>query len=114
MTRLSARKTLTRSQRARVFETHSGVCYLCGLRIRVGERWHVEHPQALGLGGADEPANQRPAHVVCHQDKTSVEKSRMAKADRAKWFHLGIRKPNRRPMSGWRKFDGTPVRNPRT
>ena len=110
------RKHLTRSQRAGIFEAHSGICHLCGLRIQAGERWELEHIQALGLGGADDVANMAPAHVRCHQGKTNGEKTTMAKADRQKWFHMGIRKPPSRWLpgskaSGWKhKLTGGWVR----
>lgn len=101
------RKPLTRSQRAKLFETNGGLCHLCLLRIQAGERWDVEHIQALGLGGTDDITNMKPAHVKCHQGKTSGEQTIMAKADRQKWFHMGIKRP--RSIRAWRKFNGEPV-----
>ncbi len=110
---MSARRSLSRLARIRVFDAAKGVCHLCETKIHVGEGWEVEHVRALSLGGADDETNMRPAHVACHRIKTSEEAPRKAKADRVRANHLGIRKPTSRPIpgskaSGLRKrFDGS-------
>ncbi len=99
---MSARRSLSRLARIRVFDAAGGVCHLCGQKIHVGERWDVEHVRALSLGGADDESNMRPAHYACHKIKSAEEAPRKAKADRQRAAHLGIRKPSSRPIPGSR------------
>lgn len=110
------RKSLSRSQRVRVFDSAAGVCHLCGQRIQVGQPWDVEHVKPLHMGGADEPSNMRPAHVHCHRIKTSGEATIRAKTDRVRAKHIGAKRQATRPMpcsrttNFKRRFDGTVVR----
>lgn len=105
------RKPMPESRRLRIWEAHKGVCVLCGLKIDgVREKWIIEHPRALGLGGADDDSNAAPAHETCRRIKDKDDVSRIAKAKRQKAKHLGIR--NRSVMPGsrdskWKKpFNG--------
>ena len=108
------RRPMTSTRRLRILEANDRVCHLCGGSIDpVRERWDVEHPQALGLGGSDDDDALRPAHVLCHKSKTADDQGRMAKADRQRAKHMGAQKKKSRPMDGsresrWRKrMDGT-------
>lgn len=102
---MTKRRSLSRLARVRIFDAAGGVCHLCKTKITVGERWDVEHVRALSLGGADDEANMRPAHVDCHRIKTSEEAPRKAKADRQRAAHLGIKKNATRRMPFGRDSD---------
>lgn len=98
------RKAMSPTRRLRIFEQHGGVCVLCGNKIDgVREKWIVEHPRALGLGGADDDAtNTGPAHETCRREKDPVDMRAIAKAKRQKIKHLGIKPKSR----GFQKPEG--------
>jgi 5-methylcytosine-specific restriction endonuclease McrA len=110
------RKRLTTSQRVEIFTSTGGVCHICGGRISGGQAWEVEHVIPLALGGLDKPQNMRPAHPICHREKTSVDAGDTARAKRREAKHIGAKAPSRRPMPGSRasrfkkRMDGTVVR----
>jgi 5-methylcytosine-specific restriction endonuclease McrA len=93
------RKSLTRNQRAELFLEHRGICHLCGTRIQAerGEAWEVEHVDAREISGRDDASNLRPAHIKCHKVKTAQDKAIIAKCNRIRNRHLGIKKPSRFP-----------------
>lgn len=103
------RKSLTRNQRAELFLEHGGICHICKCRIHAerGERWEVEHVEAREISGRDDWGNLRPAHVKCHKVKTAEDKRVIAKCNRIRNRHLGIR-PSRK-MTQWRRFNGERV-----
>ncbi len=88
----------------RVFEKYNGVCYLSGVKIRPGDKWEIEHVQALCNGGEHREENMAPALVGAHKAKTAADRAIKAKNDRVRKRHLGIKKP--RTMTRWRKFNG--------
>lgn len=92
---MTKRKTLSRNQRARLFLEHGGVCHICGTLIKPqrGEKWEVEHVEALEISGRDDWENLRPAHVKCHKTKTAEDVKVIAKCNRRRAKHLGIAKP---------------------
>jgi 5-methylcytosine-specific restriction endonuclease McrA len=96
------RKSLTPTQRLKLFEEHKGICCLCGLKIEAGAAWIDEHMKALGLGGSNDLLNRRPVHVACAQSKTfgkDGDNARIAKAKRQKMKHLGIERPKQKIQS---------------
>ena len=103
------RKPLTRNQRAELFLAHGGVCHLCKTRIKPehGETWEVEHVLALEISGRDGIENLRPAHIACHKIKTASDRKMIAKSNRIRARHLGVKKSGRKIP--YRKFDGTPI-----
>lgn len=98
---------MTPSRRLRIFENHKGVCVTCGLPIKVGEAWFVEHIRALELGGEDVDANCGPAHQInCKSVKDADDHHRAAKAKRVKQRHIGITAPKQKIQSaGFPKRD---------
>jgi 5-methylcytosine-specific restriction endonuclease McrA len=113
---MTARRSLTSKERLRLFALHDERCHLCGGRIGVGEAWEVEHVIPLAMGGADDDANRKPAHVKCHRAKTTDDAANIAKAKRREAKHLGARPRPKRPIpgskaSGWKKpLNGPAVR----
>lgn len=96
---MTERKKLTRKERAGVFERDNGVCYLCGLKVRPGEDWDVEHEIALGAGGKDDASNWRVAHRgKCHKDKTKQDAKVIAKTNRMYHKHIGGRPEAKRKI----------------
>ena len=76
------RKKISRRESARLFLLHNGICANCGRQIRPGEKWFVEHVDALVLGGADNDANRRPAHLKCKAGKDASDAAARARRDR--------------------------------
>lgn len=107
------RRSLTPSQRLKLFEAYGGLCWLCGRKIEAGERWRDEHLRALGLGGTNDFGNRAPVHEKCAALKDADDLPRISKAKRSKRAHLGIRKPSSMPgsrQSKWkRKVSGEVV-----
>lgn len=107
------RKSLSRKQRAAMFEKSGGTCCLCSLPIDPEGRWRAEHVKPLWLGGTNAKRNLGPAHVACAIAKDKREAPVRAKMKRQRKKNRGWRKPQLRPMigtiaSGWkRRFDGT-------
>ena len=64
---------MTQLQRAKLLETHNGICYRCNLPIDKSRKWIDEHVKALGLGGSNDLDNRRPVHWECAEIKTLTE-----------------------------------------
>lgn len=95
------RVAITPKRRAEVFRDAGGVCHLCKRKIAEGEPWDVEHPRALGLGGADDATNWKPAHRDCHAGKSKQDIRIMRKADRQMKSHTGVKR-TKNPLPGSR------------
>ena len=98
--------------RLRILDRYIGICAECRRPLRSG---HTEFDHIISLinGGGHREFNLQPlCNIPCHKEKTRQDVAVKSKnyARRAK--HVGIRKA-KHPISGWRKFDGTPVRNPK-
>src|SRR3990167_6422058 len=97
--RYPPRRALTAKTRLRLFTLHGGTCHLCGGRIDgTREAWEIEHGVPLAMGGTDDDANRKPAHVKCHKAKTADDLGRLAKAKRAEARHVGAKPRAGRPM----------------
>jgi 5-methylcytosine-specific restriction endonuclease McrA len=93
------RKVLTPTQRLKLFEQHRGVCGICGVYIRAGDRWIAEHLTPLALGGTNDLSNLAPVHEKCAALKTKDDMKRAAKAKAQKRAHLGIKPQGPRIVS---------------
>lgn len=76
------RRKMTRSRRVKIFLAANGICCVCGVQIRDGEQWDIEHPDALALGGSDDDSALRPVHFRCHKIKSKRDAGAKAKRDR--------------------------------
>lgn len=76
--------------RLRVFERYKGICYLSGRKILAGDKWEIEHPQALINGGENRESNMAPALVEPHKRKTAEDVKQKSKDFRVRKKHLGI------------------------
>lgn len=108
---MTARIRLSIRKRAELFHDHNGICGICHGKISVGEAWDADHEIPLEMGGADDVTNMRPVHVKCHRMKTRGDVAAIAKSNRVRARHMGIRRSPK--FRGHRKFDGTIVWNPR-
>ena len=92
--------------RLRIFEHHSGHCFLTGRIIRAGEQWDLDHRVALVNGGQHRESNLVPVLTVHHRLKTKKDVAEKSMVARKRKKHLGIRKPSRFPgakTSRWKK-----------
>lgn len=105
------RRSLSTKARVEFFLSRKGECAGCGMKCDRG--WELDHVVALALGGDDEPSNWQVLCLPCHRAKSrGADVPAIARAKRRQAKHvLGIRKPS--SFKGWKRFDGTPVRNPR-
>ncbi len=111
------RRSLSKSQRLDVLHAAGGLCHICGevINLARGDKMEVEHVIPLGLGGADDVTNWRPAHAACHRHKTKGDVKVIAKAKRVKAKHEGQFRPSRHIVPGSKaspfkkKPDGTVI-----
>jgi len=109
------RKTLSAKIRLQIFQTHKGLCHICGGKVNVGESWDVEHVIPFAMGGEDNETNWAVAHVKCHRTKTVQDVAEIAKAKRREARHRGSHQ-SRTPLPFGKKsklkkkMDGTIVR----
>lgn len=96
----TARRKMTKARAARIFLRENGICCICGVQIRPGEAYEIEHPDALALGGSDDDADLKPVHYRCHKIKSKRDAGQKAKRDRivtagfkGKPKSRGLRKP---------------------
>ena len=106
---MTSRKPLSPMRKLALFERECGVCHICGLKIRVGELWDVEHVIPLALLGEDTEANMKPAHRLCHQVKTVADASSWSKAKRMAAKHVGIKKQSKWQTKFKKKVNGEVV-----
>lgn len=111
----SKRGGMTEARIARIFLACGGKCSLCGLPIRDGDKFDIEHPDPLWAGGSDDDAALRLAHVRCHAGKTGTEaKQRAARNATIARGYVGAGS-SRKPFPGskrdrWKKrMDGSVV-----
>lgn len=110
------RRSMSTTRRTKIFQQAGGLCHICGSRIDgTRERWEVEHPIPIAMGGSDDDADLRPAHVSCHARKTKADATAIAKAKRIASKHSGAHRPRSTfataRSGGWRKpINGNAVR----
>ena len=75
--------------RIRLFERCGGVCALTGRKLGPGE-WDVDHIKPLADGGEHREGNLQIVWRPKHREKTAVENSNRAKADRIWAKHNGV------------------------
>ena len=108
------RRSISKKERAEIFNARNGKCHICGQKIHPQEKWDIEHIIPLALGGEDGGDNLDLAHQSCHRDKTKTDVGRLAKAKRQAAYHNG-KKLSKTPLpcgksSKWkRKLNGSLV-----
>lgn len=100
------RRRMSRARAARIFLRENGRCYVCGIKLRIGvDKYQIEHPEALSLGGSDDDAALRVICNDCHKPKTAIDAKAKAKRDRlvtASWQPEGGRR-SRFQSAGFRR-----------
>jgi 5-methylcytosine-specific restriction endonuclease McrA len=77
------RRKMTQARAASIFLREQGRCYLCLKQLRLGvDKYEIEHPKALSLGGSDDDADLRVVCTDCHPPKTKADAGAKAKRDR--------------------------------
>jgi 5-methylcytosine-specific restriction endonuclease McrA len=94
----------------RVFERADCCCAWCGVRIFVLDLV-LDHKIAIINGGENRESNLQPLHTWCHKRKTVLDVLEKKKAYRKRKKHVLGGKY--RSITGWRRFDGSPVHKPR-
>lgn len=87
------RRRMTKARAAKIWLREQGCCYVCQRKLRVGvDKYQIEHPDALILGGSDDDADLRVICDECHKAKTAADAAARAERDR----HV---------TSGWQRED---------
>ena len=77
--------------KVRVFESNGGRCHWTGRKIRPGDRWDVDHVQALINGGENRESNLAPIlRDKAHKEKTDRDLAEKSKVARIRAKHLGV------------------------
>jgi 5-methylcytosine-specific restriction enzyme A len=97
--------------RIRVCDRDGWKCCGCGRSMWEGTRINTDHKIALANGGQNRESNLQTLCDWCHKEKTAEDVAQKSRTYRSKERRARIRK-TKQPIRGWRKFDGTPVRNP--
>lgn len=109
---VSPRAAIPNRVKLRIFERHEGKCAACTRQLRPGH-WDIDHIVALINGGRHAESNLQPlCKSPCHSDKTRGDVTEKSTSYKRRAKHYGVRKA-KQPIAGWRRFDGTPVRNPK-
>lgn len=115
---MSKRPSVSRTERARLFNLHGGICHFCKGKIDgVRERWELSHVIERKLleddpERADSDENRQPAHYKCHRGYTYEEGNPMvARVERKRAKHLGIypKSPFKLQGRGFQKWQPTPT-----
>lgn len=93
--------------RVRVFEAKGGRCHRCTRKIGPGDKWTLEHVNALINGGENRESNLDITCEWCLPGKNAEDVREKSIVARKKAKHIGAKKP-KRPWSKYRKrMDGT-------
>jgi 5-methylcytosine-specific restriction endonuclease McrA len=93
--------------RLRIVRRFGGQCPKCTRSLK-HVAWDCDHIVALTNGGENRESNLQPLCASpCHSNKTKSDRRQKGKTDHALRSQYGIKKP--RTITGWRRFDGTPV-----
>jgi 5-methylcytosine-specific restriction endonuclease McrA len=85
--------------RLRLWERCGGTCALTGRKLGPGE-WDIDHKKPLADGGEHREANLQIVWRPKHREKTAVENSDRAKADRIFAKHHNQWPKSKRPLKG--------------
>lgn len=104
----TTRSKMTKARAAKIFLARNGVCWNCRHQIRDGEKWTVEHPDALALGGSDNDADLWPIHATkCVKEKNAKDAAAIAKRNRI--VTAGYARPSLQPAPSGKGEGMTPM-----
>lgn len=80
-------------------------------RCRCGSTTNLEfhHEKACTYGGGADIENCIVLCRACHRRITKWQRAQIAKSNRIRAKHLGLKPASRRGFVGWRKMNGDPV-----
>jgi len=105
------RREFSGSTKWQAFANANGRCVRCTAKLYPGNV-EYDHEIPCELGGDNSQSNCLVLCRACHATKTfKSDIPTIAKCKRVARRHAGIRKP--RTIIGWRRFNGTVVRQPR-
>lgn len=114
------RSKMSKPRAVKIFLARNGMCCLCHVQISQSERWFIEHPHSLALGGSDTDDELWPAHYSCKATKDAQDAAEKASRDGAiasNWMKDDRpAKAKGRPMAGTKAsglkkgFDGRVTR----
>lgn len=84
-------QAIPKAVKLRIFDRCGGKCALTGKKLGVGET-DYDHIVALRDGGEHRELNLQAVWRVAHREKTAMEKTARAKADKIRAKHLGLHK----------------------
>ena len=106
------RKEFPGKIRVAAWERSSGHCENCTRRLSPGDVYY-EHLVCAALGGPPTLENCGVYCRSCWTEKTrTYDLPTVAKAKRRQIHFIGAKR-SRNPIRGWKRFDGTAVKNPR-
>lgn len=109
------RREFSKKVRLAAFRRCGGLCENCTARLSPG-KFEYDHDKEDTYGGEPTLENCRVYCVACHSQKTRTQAAVIAKSNRIRERHLGIKRKSSRPMPGSKasgrrkKFNGTAER----
>jgi 5-methylcytosine-specific restriction endonuclease McrA len=100
------RRTLTLRERAKFFASRGGQCEGCGVKIRSGSVWDIDHILSLENGGTNDLDNLQLLCQNCHGAKTPKDRKQAATTKRKYTKAVVPNKHKRGGFRGWRKMNG--------
>ncbi len=100
------RRKFTPKQRAQFFAKAGGRCQKCTRKLGPGDKWHLEHVQALRNGGTNDDDNVEVWCAWCKPAKDKLDATTAAKNRRVHIKHhlpTAERKKQGRAMPGTRR-----------
>lgn len=98
---MAKRRSISKAMRFAIYEAAEGRCHICGEVIDLAtEKMEVEHQVPFALGGKEDLSNLKPAHPLCHAEKTKQDVTRIAKAKRVEKKHNGTFRAPRHIVAG--------------
>lgn len=85
--------------RVRVWDRERGRCHKCERKIPTGDKWILEHRQALINSGENRESNLCLTCEWCLPEKNREDLAIKSKTARVRSRHLGIKQPKRKIQS---------------
>ena len=101
-----SRAEFSKRTKLEAFKRSGGQCECCTARLFVG-KYDFHHVKEDTFGGEPTLENCKVLCTVCHDKITGARAAVIAKSNRIRAKHLGIKRKS--GFKGWRKFDGSPV-----
>jgi 5-methylcytosine-specific restriction enzyme A len=103
---METRREFSKRTKLDAFARSGGRCQGCMARLYPG-KYEFHHQTECTFGGKASLENAVVLCVACHAAITRKRAAVIAKSNRVREKHLGIRRPGK--FRGWRKFNGDVV-----